>query len=124
TSYRPRRRGPEAADRSPDPTGRRTLATAPAARPDFQLFLKMSTSRSRLSPLPGPPPHPIPTMATHRPPPTLDHLPALDAGLLGAVAAGEARLTGAQGLELLRAAPLHVLGRYADARARALHGDR
>ncbi|MBX3361269.1 MAG: radical SAM protein [Phycisphaeraceae bacterium] len=36
---------------------------------------------------------------------------------------GHARLTPDQGLDLLRAAPLHTLGRWADARARTLHGD-
>ncbi len=46
-----------------------------------------------------------------------------DRGLLEAVAAGEARLTAEQGLELLERAPLHQLGRWADARCRALHGD-
>lgn len=48
---------------------------------------------------------------------------ALDSGLLDAVVVGEARLTPQQGLELLTAAPTHLLGRYADARCRQLHGD-
>jgi cyclic dehypoxanthinyl futalosine synthase len=52
--------------------------------------------------------------------PSLD---ARDPGLLAAVARGEARLTPEQGLELLERAPLHTLGRYADARCRAIHGD-
>lgn len=52
--------------------------------------------------------------------------PALDArdpGLLAAVAAGQARLTPEQGLDLISAAPLHELGRYADARCREIHGN-
>ncbi|MGE3106761.1 MAG: radical SAM protein [Phycisphaerales bacterium] len=44
-------------------------------------------------------------------------------GLLGAVAAGEARLTPEQALTLFRAAPLQRIGRHADARCRSLHGD-
>jgi cyclic dehypoxanthinyl futalosine synthase len=60
----------------------------------------------------------------HTPPPEHPRLDALDPGLLRAVAGGEARLTAEQGLDLLRSAPLHTLGRWADARARALHGDR
>jgi cyclic dehypoxanthinyl futalosine synthase len=50
-------------------------------------------------------------------------LTALDRGLLAAVAAGHARLTPEQGLELLRAAPTAQLGRLADARCRGIHGD-
>ncbi|HZW08229.1 MAG TPA: radical SAM protein [Phycisphaerales bacterium] len=46
-----------------------------------------------------------------------------DPGLLAAVAAGEARLTPDQCLELLRASPTHTMGRWADAAARRLHGD-
>ena len=61
--------------------------------------------------------------ATYSPPKELPHLDALDAGLLAAVARGEARLTGEQSLDLLRSAPLFTLGRWADARCRALHGD-
>jgi cyclic dehypoxanthinyl futalosine synthase len=60
----------------------------------------------------------------YRPLPTAPHADALDAGLLADVAAGGVRLTPEQGLDLLRRAPLHTLGRYADARARAIHGDR
>ncbi|QYK46920.1 MAG: radical SAM protein [Phycisphaeraceae bacterium] len=59
----------------------------------------------------------------YTPPPEHPHLAATDAGLLAAVAQGHARLTPDQGLDLLRAAPLHTLGRWADARARTLHGD-
>jgi len=47
----------------------------------------------------------------------------LDAGFLSAVAAGEVRLTPEQGLVLLREAPLHLLGRFADAKCREIHGD-
>ena len=47
----------------------------------------------------------------------------LDAGFLAAVAAGEARLTPDQCLEMLRAAPTHTMGRWADATARRMHGD-
>lgn len=47
----------------------------------------------------------------------------LDEGLLLDVAHGAARLTPEQGLELLRDAPLHTLGRYADLRCRSIHGD-
>lgn len=50
-------------------------------------------------------------------------LRATDEGLLAAVAAGEARLTPEQGVELLTRAPLALLGRWADARCRTLHGD-
>ncbi len=48
----------------------------------------------------------------------------LDAGLLAAVAAGEVRLTPEQCLEMLRGAPTHTMGRWADATARRMHGDR
>jgi len=47
-----------------------------------------------------------------------------DPGLLDAVAAGHARLTPSQGLALLEQAPLLDLGRWSDARCRAVHGDR
>jgi cyclic dehypoxanthinyl futalosine synthase len=47
----------------------------------------------------------------------------MDAGLLAAVAAGAARLTPGQGLELLRRAPLMTLGAAADARCRSVHGE-
>ena len=55
--------------------------------------------------------------------PTYPNLAGTDRGLLGAVAAGHARLTPQQGLDLYRM-PLAELGRYADARCRTLHGDR
>src|SRR5690606_24610516 len=57
----------------------------------------------------SPPPPPAP-------PPQHENLSPLDPGLLAAVARGEARLTGEQALDLLRAAPLFTLGRWADAR--------
>jgi cyclic dehypoxanthinyl futalosine synthase len=57
-------------------------------------------------------------------PPEYPSLPAMDEGLLRAVAQGEARLTPEQGLTLLTSAPLPLLGRWADARCRALHGTR
>ena len=50
-------------------------------------------------------------------------LSASDPGLLRAVVAGQARLTPEQGIEIFRAMPLHALGRWADGRARAIHGD-
>ena len=59
----------------------------------------------------------------YTPPPTHTHLSALDHGLLNAVAAGQARLSGEQALELFRAMPLPALGRWADARCRRIHGD-
>jgi len=59
----------------------------------------------------------------YEPPPEHPHLSAVDTGLLVAVVAGEARLTFAQGLELFNTMPLTSLGRWADARCRAVHGD-
>ena len=56
-------------------------------------------------------------------PPTVPDANALDAGLLRDVAAGAVRLTPEQGRELLHRAPLHTLGRGADARCRTLNGD-
>lgn len=55
--------------------------------------------------------------------PEFPDLPARDAGLLSAVVRGEARLTPAQGLALFHDMPLLELGRWADARCRAVHGD-
>ncbi len=46
-----------------------------------------------------------------------------DPGLLSAITRGEARLTPEQAMGLLTSAPLHTLGRYADARCRDLHGE-
>ena len=48
---------------------------------------------------------------------------ARDAGLLHAVVAGEARLTPQQALDLVQSETFHRLGRWADARCRAIHGD-
>jgi cyclic dehypoxanthinyl futalosine synthase len=59
----------------------------------------------------------------YTPPATHPHLSALDEGLLHAVAAGHARLTGEQAMELFRSMPLPALGRWADARCRVMHGD-
>ena len=59
----------------------------------------------------------------HAPPAQHAGLSGLDAGLLGAVVAGQARLTPEQGLEIFHKMPLPELGRWADARCRALHGD-
>jgi cyclic dehypoxanthinyl futalosine synthase len=64
-----------------------------------------------------------PLPATHRPPSEHPSISADDPGLLAAVARGEARLTCEQGLELFRGMPLPSLGRWADARCRAIHGD-
>ncbi len=50
-------------------------------------------------------------------------LAAHDPGLLAAVAAGAARLTPEQAIALFGPTPLPELGRWADARCRALHGD-
>jgi cyclic dehypoxanthinyl futalosine synthase len=64
-------------------------------------------------------------MASHyRPPTEHPHLNASDPGLLSAVAAGAARLTSEQASTLFHQMPLTTLGRWADARARAIHGDR
>jgi len=57
------------------------------------------------------------------PPPTHTHLDAFDPGLIDAVIAGDARLTGEQALDLYHRAPLFDLGRWADARCRVIHGD-
>ena len=65
----------------------------------------------------------IETQSAYRPAAEAPRFDALDEGFLAAVAAGEARLTPEQGLELLRRAPLDVLGRWSDARCRTLHGD-
>lgn len=59
----------------------------------------------------------------YQPPGEHPDLDALDPGLLAAVVRGEARLTPEQGLDLLARAPLHTLGRFADARCRELHGE-
>lgn len=63
------------------------------------------------------------SMRPRETPATRPDVAATDEGLLAGVAAGEARLTASQGFELLTRAPLALLGRWADARCRALHGD-
>ncbi len=62
-------------------------------------------------------------MTIYAPPPEFPQHDATDPGLLGAIARGEARLTTGQALELLTKAPIHALGRAADARCREVHGD-
>ena len=66
---------------------------------------------------------PIELRANPRAPAEHPRADALDEGFLADVASGNARLTPEQALELYRRAPLMTLGRNADARARALHGD-
>jgi cyclic dehypoxanthinyl futalosine synthase len=67
--------------------------------------------------------------STYRPPTEHPKHAATDVGLLQAVAGGEARLTLEQGADLFRATnpggtmSLPTLGRFANARARTLHGD-
>ena len=63
-------------------------------------------------------------MDRHASPKQYPQINATDPALLEAVASGAARLTPEQGLDLLQNAPLHTLGRWADARCRTLHGDR
>ncbi|MEM1183585.1 MAG: radical SAM protein [Planctomycetota bacterium] len=59
----------------------------------------------------------------YQPRPEYPHHSAEDAGLLSAIVRGEARLTPEQGLDLLKGMNFHTLGRWADARCRAIHGD-
>ncbi|MCW5776115.1 MAG: radical SAM protein [Phycisphaeraceae bacterium] len=61
-------------------------------------------------------------MPLYAPPTEFPHLPAANPGLLAAVVRGEARLTPEQALDLFRSMPLTALGRWADARCRAIHG--
>src|SRR5579862_17078 len=63
-------------------------------------------------------------MSIYIPPPEHPHLHAADPGLLRAIASGHARLTPEQALDLFRTMPLHTLGRHADSRCRAIHGNR
>lgn len=63
-------------------------------------------------------------MPTGPTPQTYPDIDALDAGLIRAVIAGEARLTGEQAIGVYHRAPLFDLGCWADARCRAVHGDR
>ncbi len=58
-----------------------------------------------------------------RTPPTRPELNANDPGFLSAVVDGTARLTPEQAMQLYSEMPLHELGRWADARARHLHGN-
>lgn len=59
----------------------------------------------------------------YQPLPTSPDADALDPGLLRDVADGQVRLTPEQGLALLERQELFELGRWADARCRAIHGD-
>lgn len=59
----------------------------------------------------------------YKPPAESPHFSGTDPGLLAAVARGEARLTPDQALQIFREMSLLTLGRNADARCRALHGD-
>lgn len=59
----------------------------------------------------------------YQPPPTRPEADALDPGFLDEVAQGALRLTPEQGLTLLQKQELFELGRFADARCRAIHGD-
>ncbi|MDX2147864.1 MAG: radical SAM protein [Planctomycetota bacterium] len=61
--------------------------------------------------------------SSYRPPAEHPSFSGLDAGLLQAVVHGQARLTVEQGMELFRGMGLPELGRWADGRARAIHGD-
>lgn len=60
----------------------------------------------------------------HTAPPEVPTADPLDSSFLNDVALGAVRLTGEQALALYQKAPLLTLGRYADLRARTLHGDR
>jgi len=62
-------------------------------------------------------------MTAYRPPAEAPDADPLDAGFLLDVASGAVRLTPEQGLALLTSAPTMTLGRWADSRCRALHGD-
>jgi cyclic dehypoxanthinyl futalosine synthase len=57
------------------------------------------------------------------PPPLRPELDVLDPTVLDAVVTGEIRLAPQQALRLWHEMPIHHLGRWADARCRALHGD-
>ena len=61
--------------------------------------------------------------STYQPPKEYPRHDATDVGLLREIASGQARLTVDQALVLLRTATMPVLGRWADARCRQLHGD-
>ncbi len=57
-------------------------------------------------------------------PATAETMPATEIADMEAIASGDARLTPKQALRLLRHAPLHELGAWANERARRIHGDR
>ncbi|MBA4119200.1 MAG: dehypoxanthine futalosine cyclase [Isosphaera sp.] len=78
-------------------------------------------NRDRASPATA---QPIAAPPIAAPPTEHPGLSGLDPGLLGAVVQGQARLTPQQAMEIFRAMPLAQLGRWADARARHVHGDR
>jgi len=59
----------------------------------------------------------------YQPPREYPKFEASDTGLLAAVVAGEARLTPEQALDSMIKSPLPNLGRWADARCRAVHGN-
>jgi cyclic dehypoxanthinyl futalosine synthase len=61
--------------------------------------------------------------SVHRVAPERPDASVQDEGFLRAVAAGEVRLSREQGLAMLAGVPTHVLGRWADARCRQIHGD-
>ncbi|HZW08444.1 MAG TPA: radical SAM protein [Phycisphaerales bacterium] len=61
--------------------------------------------------------------AIYQPAQSHPHLSGLDSGLLAAVASGHARLAPEQALEIFHRMPTAELGRWADARCRAIHGD-
>ncbi|MBL1216168.1 MAG: radical SAM protein [Planctomycetes bacterium] len=53
----------------------------------------------------------------------LPEVSGVDPGWIRAIVSGTERLTREQALDLYHQAPLHALGRWADARCRVLHGD-
>ena len=62
-------------------------------------------------------------MNNGHPPITRPDANPLDPGLLRDVVSGEVRLTPEQSLQIYREMPIQDLGRWADARCRAIHGD-
>ena len=79
------------------------------------------TSSSFNSPAAGTHTARMPVMLS--PPAEHESLSGLDEGLLAAVVAGAARLTPEQAVQIYHKMPLMQLGRWADARARHIHGD-
>lgn len=61
--------------------------------------------------------------STYVPPPEFPHVDGLDAGLLRDVTLGAARLTCEQAVRVFHSMHLPDLGRWADARAKEIHGD-